>query len=184
MEKFSDFDSFLAVHWTRINKLIANYKNQSFEEINESFVDSCKHDYATTILTAGLYYYKLQPWLKLFNNSNLMIIDGDKWLENPGLLIEDVQDFLGLPKLLWKGDFIKNPDNGFYCYKNQNEILSYSEESNDRTSRLKCMRKGKGRSRNGARKMTNQTISKLKNLYAPYNQKLFRLLNRSFDWRT
>ena len=114
-----------------------------------------------------------------------MIIDGEEFLRNPGTILENVQDYLSIPKLLWKEDFVKHQKTGFFCYqlrKNfflKNLTLSPSETAADS---LKCLPKEKGRSRNGIRTMSEESKTKLNEFYASYNQKFSDAVGMTFTW--
>ena len=172
MKKYKNFDQYLDEYLPKVKKILQVYKGMKENKIYGDMTNICRRDYQASILTCGLYYYNLKPWKEQFNSSNLMIIDGDKWMDNPGTLIEEVQNYLKIPKLVWKEDFVRNPKNGFFCYKNINK----SNET------MICLGKEKGRTRKGARKMSDEAIFKLNQLYAPFNEKLFKLTNRVFDW--
>ena len=142
-------------------------------------------DTASILISTGLYYYHIQRWLKFYNESNLIIVDGEDFLKNPGKIVEQVQSFLGLPKLVWKEDFVRHPRTGFYCYRKfsendlkQNRNVSESEFIES----LRCLGKSKGRTRMGLQKPSNHTMEQLRSFYKPYNEKFFNLIGKKFDW--
>ena len=144
-------------------------------------LELCSNDYAATILTSGLYYYHIQEWTKLFNRTQFMMIDGDKYLDDPGAILEKVQEFIGVPKLLWKEDFVKHPETGFYCYRELTEIMLDTESKTINTTSLKCLPKEKGRSRNGIRTLSDEIKSTLKEFYAPYNKMFCDIIGKPFS---
>ena len=172
MKKYKNFDQYLDKYLPKVKKIFKVYKVIKEKEIYKNMAKICHQNYQASILTSGLYYYNLKPWKKRFNSSNLMIVDGDEWMDNPGTIIEEVQNYLKIPKLVWKEDFVRNPNNGFFCYKNINK----PKET------MICLGKEKGRTRKGVRKMSNKAVFELKQMYAPFNEKLFKLTNRVFNW--
>ena len=183
MKKYKNFDQYLDEYLPKVKKIFKVYEIIKENQIYRNITDICRQDYPTSRLTTGLYYYNLKPWIEQFNSSNIMIVDGDEWIENPGALIEKVQEYLEIPKLLWKEDFVKNPKTNFFCYKNMNYELTSGEDKNLKSNKImQCLKKNKGRTRKGARKMSDAAVFELKQMYAPFNEKLFKLTNRVFNW--
>ena len=127
-------------------------------------------DYLTTILTTGLYALHLKRWFPYYDQSNLMIIDGGKLLSDPGPIIEEIQDFYDLPKLLLKEDYVRDPDTNYFCFKDW------------KTGELRRLPKSKQRTRNGNAKLTDEETVRLKSFYKTHNEALFKMLNRTFNW--
>lgn len=128
------------------------------------------------VISAGLYYYHVKQWRRYFRDDQFMIIDGEKFLRDPGKVVDEVQDFLGLDKLLLPSDFQRENDNEFYCVKKP------SWTSENRT--LECLDSyRKGRTRLGTLHPAESAMKKLRQFYKPYNEKLFAYLNRTFEWQ-
>ena len=53
--------------------------------------------YGGSIITEGLYYYKLQRWLKIFPRQQFLIIKSEDFFANPGALVATTCNFIGLP---------------------------------------------------------------------------------------
>ena len=179
-QKYRTFDRFVDVY---LEKVKTNLKNP---ETKKNYIEKnmCRLDYTSTILTSGFYYFFIQKWRKLFNKTNFMILDGEKYLQEPGKILEEVQDFIGVPKLLWKEDFVKNPKTGFYCYRELTEDV-LDRPPKDESSLIKtlsCMSKEKGRSRNGVRTFSNQTRTKLDQFFATYNKMFADEVDMTFSW--
>ena len=98
------------------------------------------------------------------------MVDGDEMLVDPGAVIEKVQDFLGLPKLLLREDYVRDPATGFFCYKDHV------------TLQLDCLPQGKVRTRNGKVKTLPSTVTKLNQFFKPHIARLEKMLGREFKW--
>lgn len=142
----------------------------------------------TCLFSKGMYQAYTEPWLSRFNKSQLLILNGDEWITDPGKLIERVQKFLDVPVLLKQKDFMKT-DDGFFCFKRwwnatynpayeQNGLVVTSPDGDE----LFCLNSGKGRTRNGVRSMHNKTYVKLRQLFRFQNYKLFDMIGESFNW--
>ena len=142
-------------------------------------------DRTKLLITNGLYFFHMQRWMNFLNQGNLMIIDGERLVRDPGPIIEEVQEFLGLPKLLWKEDFAINPHTGFYCYQKVTEedwVQNLSKHT-DIFDTLQCLSSTKGRTRKKLHEQPGKfTLDKLKQFYKPYNEKFFELIGIKFDW--
>lgn len=91
---------------------------------------------------------------------------------DPGTVIEQTQDFLEIPRLILREDFVRDPNTGFYCYRSWrgNRELSCLSESKTRTRR------------NDVTKPTNETLDLLRELYESHQERLEKLLGRTFPW--
>ena len=178
--KYDTFDDYLDTYLPKVQHMIQKLQeaNKNLENIQKELTNVYYNDPAKQILTIGLYYYHIQRWLRVFNNSNLMIIDGENFLKNPGPIIEQVQKFLHLPKLIWKEDFVKNPKTGFFCYR------KITEKSINKTSvlpekefvkTLSCLSSSKGRTRMGRRTPSNSSIERLQKFYEPHHKAFYDL---------
>ena len=144
-----------------------------------------KKDLAPLPIMTGLYFIHVQRWLKAFNRTNLMIVDGERFLADPGAVVEEMQGFLGLPKLVWKEDFVKNQETGFFCFRKLTpDYLDKKLSGKAFAESLKCLTKAKGRTRQKAGEQPNKSVLlKLKQFYQPYNKQFFKLIGEEFDWR-
>ena len=185
--KYDTFDDYLDVYLPKVNDMIQKMQqaNKRASDIQKELSNIYKADPAKQILTTGLYHYHIQRWFRVFNKSNLMIIDGEDFLQNPGPIIEQIQEFLNLPKLILKEDFVKNPKTGFFCYRKlteqfMNQSLIQSEE--ELVKSLMCLSNSKGRTRMGLRKPSNSSIKRLKKFYELHNKAFYELINKTCSW--
>jgi len=184
---YPSFDVYVDEAMTKVDRELTSLMTRkvSPQSIQKQFSSYYKKkDLSSLPILTGLYFFHIQRWLKAFNRTNLMVIDGERFLINPGAIVEEVQDFLGLPKLVWKEDFVKNPETGFFCYRKVTQ--NYVEKKlfgKPVTDSLQCLKNSKGRTRMKSRgKVKQSTFLKLKNFYKPYNDKFFQLIGEKFNW--
>ncbi|CAK8694653.1 unnamed protein product [Clavelina lepadiformis] len=138
-----------------------------------------------TLITTGLYIYHIQTWKTFYDKSNFLIVDGEEFIKNTGAVIEQIQEFLGIPKLVWKEDFVKHPDTGFYCYRKLTEKHlngSHVETDDELRTSLKCLQKNKGRTRNGAKHASPEALEELSQFYKPYNKAFYQETGKTYNW--
>merc|ERR1712173_276939 len=51
------------------------------------------------------------------NKDQISIINGNDLINNPGQVIEEIQDFLNVDKFITKDNFVYDKKQGFYCIK-------------------------------------------------------------------
>ena len=184
--KYDTFDDYLDVYLPKVYTMIQKMQqtNKSALDVQKQLTNIYSDDPAKQILTIGLYYYHIQRWFRVFNNSNLMIINGEDFLQNPGPIIERIQEFLNLPKLILKEDFVKNPKTGFFCYR------KFMEEFMNKTSvlpekeflqSLSCLSDAKGRTRMGLTRPSNSSVEKLQKFYDPHNKAFYELIRKNYN---
>ncbi|XP_076799443.1 heparan sulfate glucosamine 3-O-sulfotransferase 2-like isoform X1 [Clavelina lepadiformis] len=188
--KYNTFEDYVNEYLPKVRLLLQKSQNNltSYQDdlkTQNMLIKLRSTDLAATLISTGLYIYHIQRWKKLYNESNLLVIDGENFREDTGAVIENIQDFLGIPKLLWKEDSVKNPDTGFYCFrkfteKHLNE--SYVETEDELKTSLKCLGKSKGRTRNGAKHASPETLERLKQFYKPYNEAFYREMGQTYKW--
>lgn len=168
--------------------LLSNSK--SIEDSASIAEQACRKRELNCIFSKGVYFPGVSKWQNSFNKSQLLVINGEKWMTNPGELLEEEIDFLNLPKLITSDDFVKNPHNGLFCIKRwwhklfhrRLKTVGETEVDLKNGTVLFCLGRHKGRTRNGALSMHDKTRILLRNFYLSHNQRLYELLGRSFNW--
>ncbi|CAK8684515.1 unnamed protein product [Clavelina lepadiformis] len=165
--RYKSVDQYVHAYFPRIQQAIGDFdqKNSLLQEAK--VFDLMGKDYLTHIITTGFYALHLQRWFKYFNETNLMVIDSEAMLQDPGSVIEEVQEFLKLPKVLLKQDYVKEEDSGYFCYKNWRD-----------ENKLDCLPSAKRRTRNGNKSLPPDVTSKLQGLFQSHNEALFKMLGR------
>ncbi|GFR90372.1 sulfotransferase [Elysia marginata] len=118
-------------------------------------------------VAAGLYVEHLKNWLKIFPLEQIHVIEGMQLIRNPYKEIKKVEEFLELPKVLTEANFFLNESRGFYC-----PYPFYSRLP-------ECLSEAKGVPHPKLRPEAEKLIY---NFYRPYNEKLFQIIGKRFDW--
>nr|XP_009858508.1 heparan sulfate glucosamine 3-O-sulfotransferase 1 isoform X1 [Ciona intestinalis] len=174
-------------HWSGIHQFqtIHDYLKKYLPKVTSSFVpynetrapgDTLRvlqhhsSDYMSTLLTTGFYALHLKRWLKYYNDSDMMVVDGSELFNDPGGVMERVQDFIDIPKVLFREDYVRDSKTGFFCYKEWNN-----------NGRLNCLPSNKQRTRSKtstSNPFPEETLQHLKDFYKTHNEALFKLLGR------
>ncbi|CAH1780566.1 unnamed protein product, partial [Owenia fusiformis] len=112
----------------------------------------------------SVYERYFDHYLKVFNRSQIHIVDGEKLITNPAMEMVKVEQFLGLEPFITTDTFYFNKTLGFFCKK-------------DGTN--ECLYKKKGRKHPQIDPFVKY---KLKKFFKPHNEKLFHMINQTFDW--
>uniref|UniRef100_A0A8C9TLM7 [heparan sulfate]-glucosamine N-sulfotransferase n=1 Tax=Scleropages formosus TaxID=113540 RepID=A0A8C9TLM7_SCLFO len=114
-------------------------------------------------LVPGAYATHLERWLRHFQHSQIMIVDGSLFRLNPALVMDGIQRFLGVtPHFNYTEALTFDEAKGFWCQKLDG-------------GRTKCLGKGKGRKYPA---MAPETRAFLTEHYHERNVELLRLLGR------
>ena len=136
------------------------HPNMTFEEF---FFDGERGDLRLSVLVGvGKYYAHLLRYLSFFPSEQLHVVDGERLKKAPWEELLKIEKFLGLPAFSNKNKFFYNNERGFYCYRS-----------------FGCLNSGKGRPHP---KIDPEKRRILLEHYKPYNEELFKLLNRRFEW--
>jgi len=170
LEKYDEIEKYLRDYIYLVESNIKRWNSSKLVDTGEKLLAWHQADYISTILTTGLYAFHLNRWLPYYNDSSLMIIDGEEMFQDPGSVIEKVQEFLRIPRLILRQDFEKDPSTGYYCYRDW------------KIGKLQCLPDSKTRTRGGKKKLNPKTYDLLRKFYANANEDLFRLIGRRLKW--
>ncbi|GFR69108.1 sulfotransferase, partial [Elysia marginata] len=115
----------------------------------------------------GMYSVHLKHWLQYFPLSQFHVLDGGALVKDPVAQIQTVERFLEIPARLTEQNFYYNATKGFYCMK----PFTMHEP--------KCLGKNKGKPHVA---LEPEVKKLLYDFYRPYNQQLFQMLGKTFDW--
>lgn len=144
---------------------------------------------ANHLFSDGIYVAYVKRWLRVFPPDRLLIFDGDEIFHDPGLAIEQLQDFVRIPKLLRRKDFVRHPKSGLYClrpwWRSTYDFAAEYRQDDTWGDALSCLsqNKGKTRSPNAPNPITQRIRIALGRFYQPYNNMLYELLGRTFLWQ-
>ncbi|XP_059477540.1 heparan sulfate glucosamine 3-O-sulfotransferase 5-like [Neocloeon triangulifer] len=119
-------------------------------------------------IKVGMYAQNLQRWLKVFPREQILVVSGEILIEDPLMVVEQVEDFLGLEPLITKEHFFFNEERGFMCSKNF------------QMTRNKCMHEAKGREHPD---VDQKVLAKLKEFYKPFNEEFYKMAGINFGWK-
>lgn len=122
-----------------------------------------------TCVKKSFYYDYLAGWYDLFPAKNIHIVDGDRLITDPLAELRRIERFLDVGEKIPDDVLEFNEAKGFYCMKKRTAAD---------VGRHVCMGAGKGR-RHPAVSLRVQTA--LRQLFAPHNEKLFKLIGRQFS---
>jgi len=49
-------------------------------------------------IKTGMYFYQIKAWSKLFGENRLLVLKSEDFFKNPKTIVDQIQDFVGLPK--------------------------------------------------------------------------------------
>ena len=134
--------------------------NEAIFELNSSKIN----EFAIPIKTSR-YGDFLPMWLERFSREQLLILDGDKFITDPFVALNEVEKFLGLRTFYKRNMLWYNESKGFFCFKNENKEF--------------CMGDNKGREH---QQLSNELREKLLNYFKNYNEKLNTIAGTNFHW--
>ena len=129
-----------------------------------------KRHFLSSILTKSFYALHLKRWSNYFDSSNLMIVDRAELQNDPGFVIEKVQEFVKLPKLLLKSDFVKNTTTGKICYNSWKNFENLISCSRNETAPFKSY------------EANAHSLNDLKLLFKSHNEELYNMIGKRFNW--
>lgn len=117
-------------------------------------------------LQPSLYDVHFTKWLKYFNRSQILLVDGDTLVRDPVTELVRVERFLGLQHQFDETMFYMGKQ-GFYCLKNTKV-------------KHECMSWDKGQPHP---KVQKDVWDKLCKYFEPHNRDFFKMSGQYFDWK-
>lgn len=116
-------------------------------------------------VAVSLYHTYVHRWLEVFPRHQILIVNGDRLIEDPVSQLQRIEKFLGLEPRIGRQNFYFNHTKGFYCLRN---------ETAD-----KCLRESKGRKHP---RVDPAVITKLRKFFSEHNQKFYELVGEDLGW--
>lgn len=104
-------------------------------------------------------------WLEIFPRDQILIVNGDRLIEDPVSEVIRIEKFLGLEPKITPDNFYFNQTKGFYCMKTNG-----SE---------RCLHESKGRKHP---RVDPIVVSKLRKFFNDHNQKLYDIIGEDMGW--
>ena len=141
-------------------------KNKEFVSFEQNCIDKYGNiNKSYKAISRSVYHRHLYHWLEVFSLDQIHIIDSDELVSNPYETVRKVETFLGLEHKIKPENFYFNKTKGFYCIKT--DVIQ------------KCLTESKGRTHP---EIDSYVLYKLRQFFAPHNQKLYKQINRNFGW--
>ena len=119
-------------------------------------------------ISQSLYILHLSKWLKLFKLNQIYIVNGDEFAKNPLRQLTEIETFLGVKPFFTPEIVYFNETRGFYCVKLAGALKPFQ-----------CGGKNKGRTHP---QLKDSTMLRLQKFFKPYNERLFRVIGKRFNW--
>lgn len=116
-------------------------------------------------IVTSIYHVNVLQWLEVFPRHQILIVNGDRLIEDPISEIRKIETFLGLEPKITENNFHFNQTKGFYCLKGNG-----SE---------RCLQESKGRKHP---RVDPIVVSKLRRFFNDHNQKLYDLIGEDMGW--
>ena len=141
---------------------------ESFDKVVMKALKNKKQKLYSRLLNMSIYDESMERWLKVFNLSQILIIEHNEFKHDPVSVLVKVEKFLGLGHYTSSDMFAYNAVTGFKCIR-----------SNLTTTGMSCYASNRGRPQNP---ISREIKSKLTDYFKPKNERFFRMIGKSFDW--
>lgn len=118
------------------------------------------------IINTSMYYDRIKDWMQYFPREQFHFISGENFTKAPYTELNKLETFLGVSHFFKEEYFVYNATKGFYCFDFET---------------VECLGDNKGRHHPGIDK---NLAEQLREFFNPLNQKLYNLLDVSFNWPT
>jgi len=119
-------------------------------------------------LSLSRYSVILRRWLRFFNLTQILIIDGDEFKEDQINSLARAEEFIGARSYITQDKFALNEQRGVYCIKT-------GPGEND----LQCLAGGKGRPHPD---IAEDKLIALQEYFRPFNEDFFRVVGKRYNW--
>ncbi|XP_052788792.1 heparan sulfate glucosamine 3-O-sulfotransferase 1-like [Mya arenaria] len=120
----------------------------------------------TGALKESNYQLYMREWLSYFRREQILFVDGHKFESDPAGELKNVETFLEIDHFFHSSMFILSKSKGKFCFVQGN-------------NKPQCLPKGKGRKHPY---VSEETLSLLKEYFAPKNAQFFKMVNQTFEW--
>jgi len=123
----------------------------------------------------GHYDRHFQRWLNVFPRDQILVLDGETFVQDPFPALVEVESFLGLEHKLQPDQFVFNEAKGFYCVNPTGPLQHGLREEG-------CLSKSKGRPHPP---ISEQVRALLERHYESHIARFFQAIGKRFDdWPT
>ncbi|CAH1799612.1 unnamed protein product [Owenia fusiformis] len=108
-------------------------------------------------------------WYKTFGGKNILVLEHEEFVNTPWIAMQRVEQHLGLNPFFNESSFLLQNSGKYYCYKSKGPQMKECTHNPD----------NKGRTHFN---ITEDDRSFLREFVRPYNERLFKFLNRRYNW--
>lgn len=190
----SDFSQLIANRIKAANEESDNYQHSGDYRVSNDTAkelwEKAKQEFKTYVLRrdggiddrrsaikTGMYSTHLERWLFQFNLSQIHVVDGETLTKNPYEELNRLERFLSLKPVIKPEHFVYNQQKGFFCISPSGIPRGGSVNHPNGTSL--CLSRSKGRRHV---QVDKNLANKLSRFYEPYNDYLYSIIGRRFDW--
>lgn len=159
------------------------------------------------LISSGLYSLHLKSWYNSFNKDQIMIINGEDLINQPGEIIVEIEDFLNVEKYITEENFIYDKKQGFYCIITEENpkkfcVGDHSKHGSSKSEKQSKIDQKSVTFENGStdnkvggddddekmvsKESMDKVRQKLRDLYMPFNLELEQMLGKegfTKNWR-
>jgi len=122
------------------------------------------------MIRASVYSVCLKRYLVYFPFEQILIIETKQFSKDPLAIMAEVERFLGVEPFAYEDHLVLNNETGFNCVR----------ETVDATEAV-CYSRDRGRGGKTGLTISNTERQVLVDYFRPYNQELFRLINKTYS---
>ncbi|XP_002736540.2 heparan sulfate glucosamine 3-O-sulfotransferase 2-like [Saccoglossus kowalevskii] len=138
----------------------SNFSDSVTENSRQGNIDA-----GNDLINVGIYAYHLVRWTEYFPLSQIHLVDGGVFRNDPLSELRRLETFLGLPVFFRNEHFFRNPDTNMFC-------VAFPEH--------RCLSKEKKGQHHPD--VDVKTIDRLREFYRPYDRQLVEMFDRIFSW--
>ncbi|XP_043474666.1 heparan sulfate glucosamine 3-O-sulfotransferase 5 [Leptopilina heterotoma] len=116
-------------------------------------------------IAISLYHNYMHRWLEVFSRDQMLVVNGDRLIEDPVPQLRRIESFLGLEPKIGRHNFYFNNTKGFFCLRND--------------TAEKCLRESKGRRHP---RVSPVVVTKLRKFFNEHNQRFYDLVGEDLGW--
>ena len=147
-------------HWTHAQK-----KGNTRGSVRQSLLTPTLDVKDVTYINRGQYSEQLQRFYNVFPRNQILLLDSSDLVKNPVPLLNQVEDFLGLPRFISNKSLVFDESKGFFCKRIDGNV--------------ECESDNKGRKHPDVDK---DVFEVLQRHYEPYNRELGHLTGKNFSF--
>ncbi|KAL4240592.1 Sulfotransferase [Mactra antiquata] len=118
----------------------------------------------------SIYDDGLERYMKVFNKTQILVIESNDFKYTPVKVLKRVEQFLGIKSFLSDEYFVLNTQKGYYCIRKPDAY----------TKTMVCYSATRGHSKQ--MHVDKKDLESLKEYFRPHTERFFKLLGRRFDW--